>query len=135
MCSEISFKTNTVAIVFQLHTEISSHTIHYYAERLSALQFKKPIESLDIKKYLLQLSNQCSLFKKKVNSLVHINPYTNPQNLWSQFWGCWWWRGLASLFCLLSFCCWVVCLLTCAETEPSFLRRDARDVCSQWTCS
>lgn len=83
MYSEVSFKTNTVAIIFQLYTETASSTIQYYVEKLSALQFKKKhIELLDIKKYLLQLSNIPCLRRRLIPqcTLIHAQ---NPQNLCS----------------------------------------------------
>lgn len=99
-------------------------------ERLSTLQFKNKTKSWIIKKYLLQLSDQYSFLKKKVNSSAYINPYTEPQNLWWQLKG----RGLGEgegalqvcfvWFYLTLFCYWGCgTWLALRQSRPSAERR------------
>lgn len=94
------------------------------------------------------MRNQYSLFKKKANSSVPMDLYTNPQNLWAQLkkrvWGC---EGpVWFMVCLmgevgLGWIGFVLHLLTSTETESSFCKRMPglfvlSDLCSSvWCCS
>lgn len=117
------------------------HKVHSITQRylLSVLQLKTLLWFIRYLKYLLELRNHYSLFKKKANSSVPMDLYTKPQNLWAQLkkrvWGC---EGpVWFMVCLmgevgLGWIGFVLHLLTSTETVI-LLQEDARAVCAQWS--